>query len=140
MNSSKLFEKADNSVRSEMQVFFDKACQGIKDQGKKSYVGGTCKYRYEESPGVVLRCSIGQMLTDDQLQRFCIKEGETPHQDFPDALFEEMFPSCKGNKFFSVRYCRAFLSDMQDAHDGETMGDNFVTKFIDHANKVAVFF
>lgn len=121
------------------QSAFDKATAGIIAQGepsiKMSAANPSCMYRHDGKS-----CAVGQLLTDEQIERFHVTEGENAAA-FPIALIAELLP---GEDVFGAR---GFLNDLQMAHDyagtdfarGQLpVGTTFLSDFRRRANEVAV--
>jgi hypothetical protein len=112
-----------------LQAAFDKSVNGVLAQGCKSTTSedncSVCAYRGDDGA----RCAIGQLLTDEQIQKYGIKEGATP-DSFQEDLIEEMFPGVQGETAL------AFMTALQNAHDGAP-GYNFKYDFWKRANDVA---
>lgn len=112
-----------------LQAAFDKAVTGVLAQGNKSCVTENnctiCAYRGEGG----FKCAIGQLLTDEQIQKYGIKEGATPSM-FPEALITELFPGVDGE------LAQGFMETLQNAHDGAT-SFNFKREFLSRANDIA---
>lgn len=112
-----------------LQAAFDKAVKGVLAQGCKSVTTenncSVCAYRGTEGA----KCAIGQLLTDEQIQKYGIKEGATPSM-FPEELIAELFPGVDGE------LAQGFMETLQNAHDG-TASFNFKREFLSRANDVA---
>lgn len=110
------------------QVVFDTATAALLKQNAKSArsVDNACYYRH---PDAELRCAIGHLLSDDQMEKYHVNEGDSP-SSFDDTLLAEILPG--------VHYIAAaeFLSSLQRAHDNANHSD-FRNSFIETANVVA---
>lgn len=111
-----------------MQEVFDKACTAIIAQGMRSsedfdneYSG--CLYRGPNG----LKCAIGHLLSDEQIEFFGVKEGNSPLDFHPDLL-DQLIKSVDT----SIFTCKSdFLNEIQNLHDTclNSEGDNFVFEF-----------
>ena len=87
----------------EKQEIFNIVATKLLEQGKPCSVNGICRYRYNE-----MRCAVGHLLNDDQLDQIIGLQGETVN-----ALI-----TYKGNvvpAYFHVE--KIFLRALQTAHD-----------------------
>lgn len=87
------------------QRLFDTAYHGVMAQGCQSK--RLMFYRYRGSDN--RKCAIGQLLTDEQMEKYLIAEGTTIGA-FPIPLMNELFEGLVPNA--------SFLYDLQRAHDG----------------------
>lgn len=115
--------------KSVLQAAFDKAVTGVLKQGGKSCMSShnstSCAYRGEGG----FKCAVGQLLTDEQIEKYKVKEGSTP-EDFSEELLAEVLPGVDGPT------AEDFMEALQQAHDG-AMTANFKHDFLNRANKVA---
>lgn len=117
-----------------LQIAFNKACQGIIDQGVASNIPDAkigCYYRLK-SGDKVLKCAIGQLLSDEQIKKYKIKEGDDVRK-FSTYLIDELLPGIE----FETSY--KFLDDLQLAHDmaSQVKEQPFLQYFVYSANGVA---
>ena len=112
-----------------LQAAFNKAVAGVLMQGGKSCMSShnstSCAYRGEGG----FKCAVGQLLTDEQITKYNVKEGSTP-EDFSEELLAEVLPGVNGP------VAEDFMEALQQAHDG-AMSANFKQDFLRRANKVA---
>lgn len=105
--------------KSILQGIFDKVCNLLILQGKGSFNGDRdgcidnrmCAYRGPEG----LKCAVGQLLTDEQIAKYHIREGNTPNE-FPEELIKELLPEMQ-----DLKHGEDFLRSMQRAHDNATL-------------------
>lgn len=110
-----------------LQEAFDTATAGVIAQGGISLCQdeNTCAYRGIDGK----KCAIGHLLSDEQIQKYSIREGLTPGK-FPSALVHELLPGIQSGQAVE------FLDDLQNMHDTCT-GSNFVQTFKRLANEIA---
>lgn len=113
-----------------LQAAFDKAVMGIVTQRGRSTLSDdatTCAYRGDNGR----KCAVGHLISNDQMFRFQIKEGQTPDK-FPSALIREILPG------IPTGHAVEFLEDLQNAHDspaGVSFLESFKEEVVCLANK-----
>jgi hypothetical protein len=114
-----------------LQDLFDKSTAGVLAQGKGAIpVGGTsCFYRLTEH-GKLLKCALGQVITDEQMTKHGLTEGVGP-RGFSEAFMAELLPGVIS------RDARMFLGELQEAHDNAARTIDFLVNFKVLANHVA---
>jgi hypothetical protein len=117
----------ENLAKQSMQTLFDTAVKAVWEQGAKSWddVQGMCMYRHGN-----LKCAVGHVLTDEQIQKYDVREDVNPWH-FNQELLKELLPGVY------ILDASAFLADLQRAHDKSPKGDTFASEFLKHANVVA---
>lgn len=127
------FMKINHTSRLTIQGAFDKMVSAIKNQGRPSVESssGLCFYRNSNGN----KCAIGHLISDDQINKFGIKE-KSSVMNFPLQLCEELitYPDAIDS--------RIFLLDMQTAHDtAATMhplnNNLFMNEFLIECKEVA---
>jgi hypothetical protein len=116
-----------------LQVACQKACAGIIAQGRQAVnpKSSICQYR-QPCEGGVLKCAIGQLLSDDQIKKYAVVEGRGPH-DFPGPLVAELLPGIT-----DIYRAKLVLVALQHAHDNaETANGMFLEDFKARANNMA---
>lgn len=119
------------SQKEAMQDVFNRACAGVIAQGEPAGSGTGCRYRMTGQGGKVLKCAIGQILTDQQIEKYAVPEGQNP-MVWPDELTFELATGIQDQYGF-----RNFLYELQRAHDGSSSYEDFVNTFKCRANEVA---
>lgn len=98
----------EGNQMSSYQQLFDKAIAALLEQGRRSVGGdGYCAYRGNFN----MKCAIGHLLTDEQIDKYRVKEGDSPI-NFNQFLIEEL---CPGTSNFSE--AKRFLHNLQKVHD-----------------------
>lgn len=93
-----------------LQSFFDQACALQLAQGCIAADADGCFLRLPEGDRM-LKCVIGQMITDEQIVRYGIPYSASVSQ-FPEELIGELIPNVDG------QIAENFMRAMQAAHDG----------------------
>lgn len=108
------------------QEAFDKAYKGIVAQGRGSSNDWQCLYRGDGGT----KCAVGQLLSDEQITRYGIRNSQGVSELAPELL-DELLP-CDSK-------AGVFLSELQDAHDQATWCavPNFIEAFKLRAADVA---
>jgi hypothetical protein len=113
------------------QELFDKAVKGVIEQGCQSIrsIGHSCAYRGDSGK----KCAIGHLLTDEQIAKYQVQEGDTPTK-FQVALLRELAPDGNDNDVVF------FLESLQCAHDNLSNNNDFINRFKSNANAFAARF
>lgn len=109
------------TLKASMQAAFNKACAGVLAQGCRAFSGGACKYRItlsigEEGRKLCLKCAIGHLLTDEQIEKYAVNDNHLPHSFHPDLL-NELLPGYKQFSPQNKGEAVDFLHNLQHAHD-----------------------
>lgn len=119
------------------QSFFDQACAGVLQQGCLAADPDGCYNRYHREDGSVIKCVIGQMLTDRQMKRWNISDTD-PVSRFPEGLIRELIPNVEPD------IAETFMRNLQMAHDQmqhkKFTGEQFAETFKAQANEVALLY
>jgi hypothetical protein len=119
-----------NNERQVFQSIFDKSTAAIIAQGEPSRaVTGACSYRCTKN-GKSLKCAIGQLLTDEQMSKYQVRESFNPYV-FQINLIAELAPGV------DVDHAKAFLAELQQCHDRAEHLDRFLGSFKNLANSLA---
>ena len=113
-----------------MQEIFDKIVSAMVDQGEPSKADGRCFYRLV-SGNKILKCAVGQIISDEQIARYDISEGSSVC-GFSSPLFEEIISDAFTSEI------RWLLAEFQSAHDEPVLDDKtFIEAFIERSNRIA---
>lgn len=117
-----------------LQASFNRACAGILEQGCLAADPDGCYMRYRRQDGSTIKCVIGQILTDDQMNRYNLSDSASV-ANFPEELIEEMIPGVAPER------AEMFMSSLQKAHDTlyqlKWAKEDFAAVFKESANRVA---
>ena len=112
-----------------LQECFDKSTSSLIAQGSKSFNNGLCYHRLTGDDGIIRKCAIGWLITDEQIVKYNINSTDDV-RSFNPKLFLELLSE------IDYDLAHRFLSSMQEAHDKADPKD-FVKSFMINANNVA---